>query len=181
MKSNLTHIFSCIFRSHNETGKRPLRLAVDQQHTRNRASDAQETSTHLPPPISPQDPIFLVETRVGVGFAAHQASHPTTHPARILLPLLVGIRGGYLAPHQYTHLSFFSRRKVFCLPGSWAHSKEQPHGRAGSAETAHRPAEGISLPRANKTSDMPGTVPFTPVVEAQLLTTPPFTPQRASV
>lgn len=148
----------------NETGKRPLRVAVDQQQTGNQGSDAQEASPHFPPPISPQDPIFLVEIRVGVGFAAHQASQPTTHPARILLPLLVGVGGGHLAPHQSTHLPFFSRRRVFCRPGSWAHSKEQPHGQAGSAKTAHRPAEGISLPRATKNSDMPGTIPFTPVV-----------------
>lgn len=129
MKSILTHIFSGVLHSHNETGKRLLRVAVDQQQTRNQASDAQEASPHFPPPISPQDPIFLVEIRVGVGFAAHQASHPTTHPARILLPLLVGVGGGYLAPHQSTHLPFFSRRRVFCRPGSWAHSKEQPMGR----------------------------------------------------
>lgn len=150
MKSILTHTFSGVLHSHNETGKRLLRVAVDQQQTRNQASDAQEASPQFPPHISPQDPIFLVEIRVGVGFTAHQASHPTTHPARILLPLLVGVGGGYLAPPQSTHLPFFSRRRVFCRPGSWAHSKEHAHGQAGSAETADRPAEGLSVPRATK-------------------------------
>lgn len=70
-------------------GKRLPRIAADPQQPRNQSSESQEASPPHSLSVNPWAPIFTVETRDPVGFAAHQASHTITHPARTQLPLLI--------------------------------------------------------------------------------------------
>lgn len=91
-------------------GKRLPRIAADPQQPRNQGSESQEASPHHSPSVNPWAPIFTVETRDPVGFAAHQASHTTTHPARTRLPLLSRGRHSSQPPTQFTVLTL--RTKV---------------------------------------------------------------------